>query len=40
MDKRVSVILPIYNEDSSVGQVFDSVLDFSRKIPTMTYTGE
>jgi len=37
MDKRVSVILPIYNEDSSVGQVFDSVLDFSRKNPNYDF---
>jgi len=33
MDSRVSVILPVYNEEESAGYVFDSVLDFSRKNP-------
>ncbi len=37
MDPKVSVILPIYNEDKSAGYVFDSVLNFSRKNPNYDF---
>ncbi len=37
MYQKVSVILPIYNEDESAGYVFDSVLNFSKKNPNYDF---